>query len=436
MTKTTPGSSNNFSVSRAVEEPLEATFELGDELENQASKLTQTVIICVLGCIFGLLLFLYNSYEILRIVIDNSLGRASIGYSEFFKLLIAGLIIIFLLAMIVTILVYIFQIYKFNSHLLQRYELVSELKTAEPDRKKGMSKKNQGNKAKSGSRSDTDVDLELAVKPDNPIHATLDLVEEAMHEIPQLIRLFKICKYFMMILLVFIELNIVAELLVGYSLFYVINQWELIINFGFIFFILYSIYLLNTSEKLFLFLNTRHEIIDSIRFGEPMKVPQGKNKLVRMINHLIRNDPFIKNSGVSTKGWTSGKVNRAGQSGQEHTFNAYFSAENNLKNLSSRICVPPGRFVVFIREFKTAITFRSIKKYHQAVQDVCRRDDTFPLRIIAIQRDIDDLDDDVYDYVLDNPIEFSGCMSNIQIAAEDGEYYSFIPQISYGGGLD
>jgi hypothetical protein len=338
--------------------------------------------------------------------------------------------------MIVTILVYIFQIYKFNSHLLQRYELVSELKTAEPDRKKGMSKKNQGNKAKSGSRSDTDVDLELAVKPDNPIHATLDLVEEAMHEIPQLIRLFKICKYFMMILLVFIELNIVAELLVGYSLFYVINQWELIINFGFIFFILYSIYLLNTSEKLFLFLNTRHEIIDSIRFGEPMKVPQGKNKLVRMINHLIRNDPFIKNSGVSTKGWTSGKVNRAGQSGQEHTFNAYFSAENNLKNLSSRICVPPGRFVVFIREFKTAITFRSIKKYHQAVQDVCRRDDTFPLRIIAIQRDIDDLDDDVYDYVLDNPIEFSGCMSNIQIAAEDGEYYSFIPQISYGGGLD
>jgi hypothetical protein len=232
------------------------------------------------------------------------------------------------------------------------------------------------------------------------------------------------------------ELNIIAEILAGYSLFYVINQWELIINFGFIFFIIYSIYLLNTSEKLFLFLHTRHEIIDSIRFEDPVKVPEGKNKLARLIKHLSQSDPFILKSGVSIKGWKVGKVTLPGRSGQENTFNAYFSAENNLVNLSSRICVPQGRFAVFILEFRSPITFRSIKKYHKAVQDVCTQDNTFPLRVMALQREIDDLDDDVYDYVLDNPIECSGCSSNIQIVAEDGEYYSFIPQISYGGGIN
>ena len=51
---------------------------------------------------------------------------------------------------------------------------------------------------------------------------------------------------------------------------------------------------------------------------------------------------------------------------------------------------------------------------------------------MALQRDIDDLDDDVYDYALDNSIEFKNCLSHIQIAAEDGDLYSFIPQISYG----
>jgi hypothetical protein len=428
---TTNKAGSKFSVSRAVEEPLDATFELGDELEKQASKLTQTVIICAIACIFSILIFVQNSYEILRIIIDNSLGNTSIDYSEFIELLVSGLMLIFLLAMIITILVYIIQIYKFNSHLLQRYELVAELRTAEPDQlKKGKKTgiKEAGMKTEPGPA--------LKTKPGNPIHATLDLVEEAMHEIPQLVRLLKISKYFIIIIFVFIELNLITELIFDYSLFYIINQWELILNVGLWFFIIYSVYLLNISEKLFLFIQTRHEIIDTIRFGEPVKVPKGKNTLTRLINHLSRSDPYISRSGIATKGWEIGKIVKNGQSGQVQAFNAYFSAENNLKNLSSRICVPPGRFAVFIKEFRSPITFRSIKKYHQAVLDVCKQDDTFPLRIIVLQRDIDDLDDDVYDYVLDNPIKFKGCSSHLQIVAEDGKYYSFIPQISYGGGHD
>ncbi len=414
MTKTSSGST--IRVSRAVEEPIDATFELGDELEKQAAKLTQTIVISVLSCIFIILLFSQNIYQIVRTSIDITFGYISIDYSDFIKLILSGFMIIFVIAIIITILVYLYQINNFNQHLRQRYELVSELKKTNTKPAKKKSKP------------------ALKNKPTNPIFATLDLIEEAMHELPQLIRLLKICKYFMLAIFIFTELNMIAEIISDHSLFFIFNQLEIIINFGIWFFALYSIYLLNVSEKIFMYLETRHGIIDSIRFGEPVKVPQGKSQLSRVVKYLSGSDPYIRASGVRKDGWKVGKTLKVGRLGQKHLFNAYFTGENKLGVLSNRLCIPRGKFAVFVKIFSSSITLEDIKKYHQAVMDVCEHDNTFPLRIIALQQQIDELDDDVYDHVLDIPINFGGCNSNIQVVAEDGDIYSFIPQVSYGFG--
>ena len=43
-----------------------------------------------------------------------------------------------------------------------------------------------------------------------------------------------------------------------------------------------------------------------------------------------------------------------------------------------------------------------------------------------------ELPDDVYEYALENPILWKNTLTHIQIVAEDGEVYSFIPMIAYG----
>jgi hypothetical protein len=430
MTKITTGMSNSSLVSRAVEEPIDATFELGDKLERQASKLTQTITIGVIGSIFLILLFGQNIYEISRSFIDLSLGNLSISYSELIKMIVSGFIIILFTAIIITITIYLLQINKFNKHLQQRYELVAELKKTDNEDIGGSKKKATGKTGKTDTLQDSGLDLKI--KPPNPIFATLDLIEEAIHETPQIIRLLKISKYFMLTVFIFVEMNILSEIIFNYSLFYVFNLWELAINFGVIFFVIYSVYLLKISENIFKFIHARHEIIDSIRFGEPAKVPKGKTPLLRLLKYLTKTDPYLIKAGASKESWPIGEVEITGSSGQKHLFEGYFKGVNDLRELSSRICVPTGEFSVFIKVFKKSITLQGIKRYHQAVLDVCAQENTFPLRVIALQRDIDDLDDDVYDYVIDSPILFKSCNSHIQIVAEDGNLYSFIPQISYG----
>jgi hypothetical protein len=303
--------------------------------------------------------------------------------------------------------------------------VVSELKYARLDEK---TKNNRKPKIKTKEEKISGSDKHFK----NPIFAMVDLVEESMHELPQVIRLLKICKYFIAFVLVFLEINILSGFVFEIGLFAFIGNWEWVFNIILLIIFISAIFLIITSEKLFSFLEIRHEIIDSIRFGERISIPGGKNQIIRLTNYLIASDPYIIKSGVEKTGWASGKISKKGRSGQAYEFDAYFVGENNLKALSQRLCIPIGKFLIFIKEFKSPITLQSIKKYHEAVIDVCESENAFPLRIIALQSEISELDDKVYDYVLENPVMMKYCSSPVQIVAEDGDVYSFIPQISYG----
>ena len=71
------------------------------------------------------------------------------------------------------------------------------------------------------------------------------------------------------------------------------------------------------------------------------------------------------------------------------------------------------------------------------MSDICEFSGSVPLRTILLQWEIGELDDDVYEFVLENPIVMKGSMFHLQLIAEDEGGYSFVPIVAYeSGGSD
>lgn len=408
-------------LSRAVEEPIEATYDLGDDIKVHSKYLKNMVIACILGCIAALLLISSNTYEILLSVLDLFKGEVDLSGWDLTILMLSGLTSIILYSMLFTVLLYLVQIQKFNGHLKNRFEIIDGLQMS-PENGPG------GKKIKISTPPGSKTERHYK----NPIHAMLGLIEESMHEVPQLTRLLILCKYFLSVVLIFIEINVALRLLFDTGLFYRVGYPELGLNILLLVLLILSILFIRTSESFLSYLQTRHEIINDIRFGEPKYVPDGKNRLSRLIKYLSSSDPYIIDHLNNNGRWDSKKIELKGRSGGMHKFDAYLSGRNNLVNLSSKMFIPNRDISVFIRTFDSEITLKAIKEYIEAVKDVIANDNSYPLRIIALQENIAELDGSVYEYVLEEPIVLGGSATNIQIAAEDGDMYSFIPQISYG----
>ncbi|UCH87887.1 MAG: hypothetical protein JSV49_06355, partial [Thermoplasmata archaeon] len=138
----------DIKISRAVEEPIEATFEQGEQLQNYSGNLKKLVIAGILGCIFTILCLSRNVGYIIIKFIELAQGNASISAFDFFMLILSALMFIIIIALTLTVILYLIQINKFYRHLTSRFALVSELKTA-PE--KGDTKKK--------SREIVEVDL-------------------------------------------------------------------------------------------------------------------------------------------------------------------------------------------------------------------------------------------------------------------------------------
>ncbi|MCK5561024.1 MAG: hypothetical protein KAJ51_10540, partial [Thermoplasmata archaeon] len=226
-------------VSRAVEEPLEATFELGEELTKQSNNLIKPVFLGIVGCIVTILLLIPSIYHIIIQLIDVTLGNEVLSRLELVQLIISSLLMLFIISIIFSILLYLIQVNKFYKHLFQRYEVVSELKYARLDEK---TKNNRKPKIITKKEKTPDSDKHFK----NPIFAMVDLVEESMHELPQVIRLLKICKYFIAFALVFIEINILSGFVFETGLFAFIGYWEWIFNIILLIIFISAIFLIIT----------------------------------------------------------------------------------------------------------------------------------------------------------------------------------------------
>jgi hypothetical protein len=414
-------SAEAYVLSRAVEEPLEATFELGENIKDTSSKMGRPVILGILGNIIFLTILLPSIYYIFSPLVDALRGNSELTTAILLQSLLMGIVIIFLLSITVTSTIYLVQIYKFNSFLFQRYSLVTGLAASEIQEKDTKYKKYEGGVGKVEGKH---------VK--NPIFAMLDLVEESMHELPQIVKLLRYSTYFINVSVLFVAIILLIRLAFSFDIFFVRTVYEIILGIICVVVFLPSLILLLESERSFVYLKTRHNIIDSVRFQEDISIPKGEDQLARLFKYLNENDPYVNSSYLEQNERFKEEVKIKGSSGDEHEFNAFFKGVNILKEKSVALDMPMGRFAVFIRVYKDDITMDSLSEFREAVLDVCKKDETFPLRVIALQWEVKDLPDDVYEYVLENPILWKNTLTHIQIVAEDGEIYSFIPMMAYG----
>jgi hypothetical protein len=409
------GTGRKFLQSRAVEEPLEAAVELGDNIKTISKRAELPLKLGILGFIIFILLLIPSIYNIISFIWNGLIGNVEITSELILNALVAGFIIIFLFAIIITSLLYLSQIDKFNSLNLQRCCAVSDITNAK------ILGKTKPPKTKKPAKHLT-----------NPIFAVMDLEEESIHVLPQIIKMIRFCVFFIGISLIILIITYLLKLGMDYNLLYSMNLIQIGVGILVTAKLLIVLMLFMEAENNFRYIHTRHNIIDSVRFEKDIRIPKGENPLKRLIVYLMDNDPYIRSSKLADKSKFSTDVALKGASGKQHSFDAHFFGVNILKEKSVALGMPMGKFGVFIKIFREEITLSKIKRLRDSVMDVCKLGNTFPLRIIALQWSIKDLPEDVYEYVLDQPIIMKNTLTHLEIIAEDDEIYSFIPMISYG----
>ncbi len=406
---------SRFLQSRAVEEPLEASVELGEQIKIIATKALLPLNLGLLAFIIIILLTIPSIYDILLYIWQGLRGDSDFTTKLLGNVLVSLAVIIILYGILVTAFLYMTQISNFISRNLLKCCKISDLTNVKIAEEKGIKKgKIKGKHLK------------------NPIFAVMDLEEESMHVLPQIVKMLRFCVFFMAIAIVILILTIVLYLVFDYNLMYSFDLIRsgvgaLVVVKSFI-----VLKLLMDAETNFRYIHTRHDIIDSVRFEKSISVPKGKDPIHRLIVYLEESDPYIRSSHLAEKSDFSQNVKLKGASGKEHHFDGHFEGMNILKDKSVTLGMPMGKFGVFIKVFKEDITLPKIKALRDSAMDVCRSQGVYPLRIIALQWSLSDLPDDVYDYVLENPILTKNMLTHIEIIGEDGKIYSFIPMISYG----
>lgn len=409
-----PGWGEPNILSRAVEDPIEATFDLGEDLKKQVPGLYTTVnlgiIVAVLLIISIIPKVLYFVFSMLNVYLGNTELSAELTR----RLVILVPVVIVLLALAFTALLFLAQLKRFYGHIYQRYDTISDLKKLEP-----------GKKPDKKGRKDGDGKHFI-----NPIRAMLDLIEESSHQIHKIIRLLRFCYNIFNFLIGFLLAAVIVDLMTGIRFFIVFYPFELYIVMIIMLLVPLSL-MINRSAEFFIYYDTRHHIIDNIRFGKIEEVPAGKNPLVRLVALLEQNDPIIRAAQKAGSASFKYDVKFKSASGDDYTFDAYMEGTNRFKPEPENVGVPQGGFSVYIKVFKKPITIPALKKLKAAVEDDIRSSNGYPLRMIALQWQVQDLDDEVYEYVLETPVLALNTMWHLQIAAEDGDIYSFIPQVAY-----
>jgi hypothetical protein len=349
------GAGSRFLQSRAVEEPLEASVELGEHIKIIATKALLPLNLGLLAFILIILLTIPSIYDILLYLWQGLRGDSGFTTEVLGNILISLAVIIFLYGILVTAFLYMTQISNFISKNLLKCCKISDLTKVEIAQEKEVKRgKIRGKHLK------------------NPIFAVMDLEEESLHVLPQIVKMLRFCVFFITIAIVILILTIVMYLGFDYNLMYSFDLIRLGVAGLVVIKSFIVLKLLMEAETNFRYIHTRHNIIDSVRFEKSIQVPKGEDPLHRIIAYLKKSDPYIRSTNLAEKTEFSLNKKIKGASGKERHFDAYFTGLNILKDKSVALGMPMGKFGVFIRVFKEDITLPKIKELRDSAMDVCR----------------------------------------------------------------
>jgi hypothetical protein len=407
-----------FILSRAVEDPIDATFQLGEDVKEQAPKLRSTAHLSIISIVMFIGILIPSMLVLFYNIFNYFAGRASISDNFGTAILIQLILVFILFSLTLTVLIFLIQIRRFYDRLFQRYRSVSGLQNAD---------------VSDAKRPDSSLGRDNGKYRTNPILAMLDLAEDATHQLHKVIHLLAICRNLVANIVIFIGFLFVNVYL-NREIFIIYSDLELIFLIIPVILLLLVSIKLESSRNFVSYFHLRHEIIDNVRFGKISRVPEGRDPLVRFIKFLKSSDPYIKNAAGDRSDDFKFDVKLNDKSGKTHQFDAYFEGVHTRKKELAEHGIPSGKFAVFIKVFKNPITKKEVTELRASVNDICDFNGTVPLRTILLQWEIGDLDDDVYEYVLENPIIMQNSMFHLQLIAEDEDNYSFVPIVAYESG--
>lgn len=402
-----------FLFDRAIEGPLDATFELNDRLSAFLPKMKRanaTVLACVvlfwLIFVIDLVFMVFEGYflfEIRKIPLDLDILIYIMGKA----------VLVLFFAVSLAVLLFLFQIWWFDKTFSRRYSYVSRLL-------------GNGKGVETGSGGDKEVRR-------NPAKAVLDLVEHVTHQLPHILRMLKTTIALIGLLCLFQVLSMLFTWQYGYlagfdtpGYLVWLEYVHMALKAGFMLLALPTVYLLAVTHKFFLTFLQRHRVIDNVKYEMDLKVPSGKDEVERLVRHLKENDHLlreVRGLGKTKRGFDIGTA------GKPYKVDGFLVGETPwfLRPFTGRA----SKAAVFIKVASKKVTKKEIDEYSEAVRAYVQASGTYPLRTALVLRNgAQDITEEVYQYVLEGPrFELLDERHYVQLIVEDEGAYSFIPNI-------
>ncbi len=389
-----------FQITDAVEGPFEVRLELAERLRTYGPRLRLALWISILGTLLAIASSTIMGYgpaegtwELLEGEAELTLGWLVTAVSQL-------LLIVFIWGMGLTVLLFMGQVRRFVALLGARYSTLERMGLEEPPSPEAR------------RRPGTPPDER---PPVDPAQALLNLAVEAEDQAPQLERMLKYSMAFTLILGGFLALQLGLAVL-GLSL--LPEDWVMAVislQLVALLLVILSQGFLVEAQRFFRYFTHRHRALEALETAVPVPVPSGPDALARYMSHMVDIDEVPgREPGERER---PAKVELEGASGARHAFDAALGDEEEL---------------LLVRVFTRPPGIGEVRALRKSAEDVARRTGHAPRRIVALVDGAGgevDLTDEVYEFVMENPIEdpTTGSLRTVQIVIEVEGYYSLVP---------
>lgn len=392
--------------SRALEGPVEATYELEEKFRNFLPdlRIAHIIIVIFLGLFWLILLaeLVFVAFEVYNLFLE---GRIIIDL-EMIIFILFKLGYVFIFALTVTQLLLITQTWSFIRTLISRYDSLDFM-----------------------TDSESMVLSKRSLKPkEDPFELIKAPLKGINDHIPLLLKMFRTCQVLYIIMAAVTSLSLLATLAFGFLAGFetpfnlsVFGVMTVVLKLNFVGGAVMASVLAGRVFRFFNYFKLRSQIIDQVRDEGGQKVPKGKTPEDRFIKYLFRKEAVLAGQRELATEVIPGRDKSIGR-----------ILESPLKEHPESIPDENTTCSIFIKTVNRPLKINHLKDYVEETENFVRTKNSYPLRIaIILTGKAENLSDEVYEHVTTTPAFVLNDEEHfVQLVSEDEGYYSFIPFIA------
>jgi hypothetical protein len=384
-----------FTATDAVEGAVEVRLELSDSLKDYRTRVRVLLITLVLGVLLSISAAFMQIGAFIDHIIAIIDGQGEVDLAIIVVGLVFALLSTLVLAMGMADVIFSWQVRRYFALLRARYGTLEAAGM-------GTSPRPVPIPGRSGEHPEAEAMRD-------PARTLLGMAREAESEVPQVDNLLRYCIVFTFMLTVLMLVSGAISLTRFTVLPEDVRSWVSALHLSAMVVLAVSIALLIEAQRFSGHFVYRVQALEAFEAQGPVPVPPGGSSMDRLAKCLTA-------KGIP-EDMERGSSELEGASGETHDFDMVMGE--------------PGDRIL-VRAYDRVPVIEDLRDLRTAAVDVARKDGVLPVRIIALVGvDIDDLDVDdiVYDYLMDHPIldELGERARSLQIVAEVEGYYSVLP---------